>query len=177
MTTMNCEILRNKRWSSPLLLNYGVPARFLSVNMICVTFALRFCTRYSFRFRLPTGACPGSRTRLWQWILLHYCDNKTEQKKRFTLQVFIPCTSIIFALLFSLPPSRNSDPGSHSRLFSPPTHYGSCLAFLPREDFSFLPSLTRVVLTHARRSQQLILLFLQINWNLATAGFEPMDQH
>ena len=22
-----------------------------------------------------------------------------------------------------------SDPGSHSKLFSPPTHYGSCLAF------------------------------------------------
>ena len=36
---------------------------------------------------------------------------------------------IMFALLFFLPPSRNSDPGSHSRLFSPPTHYGSCLAF------------------------------------------------
>ena len=35
-----------------------------------------------------------------------------------------------------LPPSRNSDPGSHSRLFYPPTHYGSCLAFLSREDFS-----------------------------------------
>ena len=47
---------------------------------------------------------------------------------------------IIFALLFSLPPSRNSDPGSHSMLFSPPTHYGSCLVFLSREDFSsFFP--------------------------------------
>ena len=33
--------------------------------------------------------------------------------------------------LFSLPPSRNSDPGSHSRLFSPPTHYGS-----PRRDWN-----------------------------------------
>ena len=40
----------------------------------------------------------------------------------------------------SLPSSRNSDPGSHSRPFSPPTHYGSCLAFLSREDFSsFFP--------------------------------------
>ena len=49
---------------------------------------------------------------------------------------------IIFALVFSLPPinSRNSDPGSHSRLFSPPTQYGSCLAFLSRQDFSsFFP--------------------------------------
>ena len=55
---------------------------------------------------------------------------------------FFSISSIFFALLFSLPPinSRNSDPGSHSRLFSPPTHYGSCLAFLPREDFSsFFP--------------------------------------
>ena len=41
---------------------------------------------------------------------------------------------------FSLPASRNSDPGSHSRPFSPPPHYGSCLAFLSREHFSsFFP--------------------------------------
>ena len=37
----------------------------------------------------------------------------------FVLLLFI--SYIIFALLFSLPPSRNSDPGSHSRLFSPPS--------------------------------------------------------
>ena len=58
----------------------------------------------------------------------------------FFLSSFFPF--IIFALLFSLPPSRNSnsDPGSHSRLFSPPIHYGSCLAFLSRENFSsFFP--------------------------------------
>ena len=30
-----------------------------------------------------------------------------------------PIPFITFALLFSLPPSRNSDPGSHSRVFSP----------------------------------------------------------
>ena len=60
---------------------------------------------------------------------------------------------------FSFPPSRNSDPGSHSRLFSPPTpQYGSRLAFLSREDFSSsLVDSRRIVLTHARRSQQLIL--------------------
>ena len=41
---------------------------------------------------------------------------------------------------YSLSPSRNSDPGSHSRLFSPPTHYGPCLAFLSRQDISsFFP--------------------------------------
>ena len=40
----------------------------------------------------------------------------------------------------SLPPSRNSDPGSQSRPFSPPHHYGKCLAFLSRQDFScFFP--------------------------------------
>ena len=33
-----------------------------------------------------------------------------------------PIPFIIFAPLFSLPPSPNSDPGSHSRLFSPPTY-------------------------------------------------------
>ena len=49
---------------------------------------------------------------------------------------FFPHPFIVFARLFSLPPSRNSDRGSHSRLFSPPTHYGSCRAFLSREDFS-----------------------------------------
>ena len=64
--------------------------------------------------------------------------------------------------------SRNSDPGSHtSRLFSPPTHYDSCLAYFYREKISALASLVdsrRIVLTHTRRSQQLIhLLFLQIN--------------
>ena len=36
--------------------------------------------------------------------------------KKGTRLFFIPF--IIFALLFSLPPSRNSDPGSHGRLFS-----------------------------------------------------------
>ena len=70
---------------------------------------------------------------------------------------FIPF--IIFALQFSLPPSRNSDPGSHRRLFSPPTHYGSCLAFLSRENFSsFFPRwLASNCAYHARRSQRLIL--------------------
>ena len=58
---------------------------------------------------------------------------------------FFPIPFIIFALLFSLAPSRNSDPGSHGRLFFPPTHHGSCLCFFSREDFrSFLPSSTRV---------------------------------
>ena len=81
--------------------------------------------------------------------------------------VLFPIPCIIFALLFfSLPPiySRNPDPGSHSRLFSPPPGYGSCLALLSRQEFSsFLPSSTRVELCLptllGARSQQLTLLF------------------
>ena len=79
------------------------------------------------------------------------------------LSFFPPIPFIIFALLSSLPPSLSADPGSHSRLFSPPTHYGSCLAFLSRDDFSsYFPrrlASNRIVPTHARRrSQQFILV-------------------
>ena len=46
---------------------------------------------------------------------------------------------------FSLPPRRNSDPGSHSRLFFHPPHYGSCLGiFIARRFQLFLPLWTRV---------------------------------
>ena len=60
--------------------------------------------------------------------------------------------------LLSPAPSRNSDPGSHSRLFSPlPT---TMRAFhFSREKTSALSSLVdsrRITPTHARRSQQLI---------------------
>ena len=49
----------------------------------------------------------------------------------------------------SLPPSRKSDPWSHSRLFSPPTHCISCLAFFSREYFSsFFPR--RLASNHCR---------------------------
>ena len=68
----------------------------------------------------------------------------------------------LLSSFYSLPPSRNSDSGSHSRLFFPPTHYGSCLAFF-REKISALSSLVdshRIVLTRARCSQQLTLFFI-----------------
>ena len=75
---------------------------------------------------------------------------------------------IIFALLFSHPPSRNSEPGSHSReaaSFPPLPTMVRAMRFY-REKISALSSLVdsrRIVLTHARRSKQLILfLFLQI---------------
>ena len=70
-------------------------------------------------------------------------STQRQQKALFTrMSAMIPIPFMIFALLFLFPSycSRNSDPGSHSRLFSTPPHYGSCLAFLSREDFSsFFP--------------------------------------
>ena len=101
----------------------------------------------------------------------------------FDSEYYVPISSffstpfIIFALLFSLRPSRNSEPGSHSRLFSP-THYcSSCLAFfIARRLQLFLASSTprRIVPTHARRSQQLILFIFRKKHvqNITTAGFE-----
>ena len=61
-------------------------------------------------------------------------------------------SSPLYVLVFFPPPSRHSYPGSRNRLFSPPTHYGSWLAFLSREDFSSssLVDSRRIVLTHAR---------------------------
>ena len=87
----------------------------------------------------------------------------------FLFNFFFSSSHLILSSLFffSLPPGRSSDPGSHSRPFSPRPYYGSCLAFLSREDFS--SSFPRrvastVCLTHAMRSQQLIhFCFWQIN--------------
>ena len=81
----------------------------------------------------------------------------------FLFIYFFRLVHFIFALLFSLPPDRNSDPGSHSRLFS---HLPNmvralhCALHFYREKTSALSSLVdsrRFVPTHARRSQQLIL--------------------
>ena len=77
---------------------------------------------------------------------------------------------IIFALLFSLPPinSRNSDPGSHSRLFSPPylLRFVPCI-FIARKFQLFLPSSTRVELClptlGGLSSSSFFILFLHIS--------------
>ena len=68
----------------------------------------------------------------------------------------------------SLPPrlSRNSDPGSHSRLFSPhsPLRFVPCISIARRFQL-FLPSSTRVELclpTLGALSSLIIFLFLQI---------------
>ena len=78
---------------------------------------------------------------------------------------FLPSHLLSSPFFFSLPPVivvtqiRGHIAGS-----SPPTRYGSCLAFLSREDFSSsLVDLRRTALTHARPQQLLILFyFLQI---------------
>ena len=73
----------------------------------------------------------------------------------------------------SLPPSRNSDAGSHSRLFPPPTYCGSSLAFLSREDFSsFFPRrlASNCAYPHARRSQQLILFYVAKIFKISPQG-------
>ena len=79
---------------------------------------------------------------------------------------FLIIPFITFALLSSLPPSRNADPGSHSRLFSPPCPLRFVPCIFYRENISALSSLVdsrRIVLTHARRSQQLLILFFIIS--------------
>ena len=53
-----------------------------------------------------------------------------------TNYLFFYILFIILALLFSLPPNRNSDPGSHGRLFPPPRsalRFAPCV-FISRED-------------------------------------------
>ena len=57
---------------------------------------------------------------------------------------FHPLYSI--RLFLSLPPSRNSDPGLNSRLFSPLPTAVRALLYLSREDFSPFFSATRVEL-------------------------------
>ena len=88
--------------------------------------------------------------------------------------LFISVPFIIFALLFFPPPSRNSDPGSRSRLFSPAPHYGSCLAFLSREDFSsfFQRRLASNCACLHYALSAVDAFFLQ-----KMAGFDLQDQH
>ena len=49
-------------------------------------------------------------------------------------------------IFFSLPPTRNSDPGSHCRLFSPPPATARAFIFIARRFLRFLSSSTRIEL-------------------------------
>ena len=57
---------------------------------------------------------------------------------------FFSIPFVVFVLLSSLPPSRNSDPGSHSRLFSFPPTAVRALNFFSDKTSVVLPSPTRV---------------------------------
>ena len=78
------------------------------------------------------------------------------------MQIHVPIPFIVFALFFSSPPSRNSDPGSHGRLFSPLPATVHALQFY-REKISALSSLVdsrRIAATQPRRSERLFPFFL-----------------
>ena len=81
-----------------------------------------------------------------------------------------------FLSLLVVPQIRGHIAGS-----SPPcTHYGSCLAFLSREDFSSsLVDSRRSVPTHATVGALSVFLVFQYKFEISprTAGFELQDQH
>ena len=110
-------------------------------------------------------------------------ESKNRSKKRGTPYSydakFLFCFPfIILALLFSLPPSRNSDPGSHCRLFSTLPTTVRALHFYPEKASAFLLWSTRVELppTHARCSHQLILYFCKINSKSHRGGIRTPGQ-
>ena len=94
---------------------------------------------------------------------------------------FVPF--IFFALLFSHPPCRNSDPSSYRRLSSSLPTAVRALHFY-RDNISALSSLVDsrlIVLTQARRSQQVLIRFsfLQMNaksphGGIRTHGTSPL---
>ena len=69
--------------------------------------------------------------------------------------IYYPCTAL------ALPPSSNSDPGSHSGPSSPLPNTVRTFIFVARKSaFSSLVHLRRITPTHAaRRSQQFVLFF------------------
>ena len=156
-------------WVSPVYL-HGAQHELLTERSC---FVRLWKTKLGCHLRLlPTLTCFSHICRLFSGgAVKSFRKNISDLSSQIYIYIYIffpyQVPFIIVALLFSLTPSHNSDPGSHSGLFSLPPHYGSCLAFLSREDFSSsLVDSRRIVLTHARRSQQLIPffnLFLQTN--------------
>ena len=108
----------------------------------------------------------------WRSILLDFVD-RTMLKFRYMHTMYtwyIPIAFIIFVVLFSLPPLVVTQIRGHIAGSSLPLRTTARALHSYREKRSALASLVdsrRIVLTHARRRQQLILplflLFLQIN--------------
>ena len=90
-----------------------------------------------------------SKSQLHTWYQYHPYNSLTNNPYQgSTCFSSFSIPFIIFVPFFSLPPSRNSDPGSHSRRFSPPPHYARfvpCIFIVTRLQL-FLPSSTRVEL-------------------------------
>ena len=71
-----------------------------------------FLERWGLVYRI---VCTGTRYGLFLW----------SNHGQLFFFFFSPSHMLSSPFFFSLPLSRNSDPGSHSRLFSPPPHYVS----------------------------------------------------
>ena len=84
-----------------------------------------------------------------RWNLIAFHNQPVAISVSFSFSLSVPF--IIFALLVLLPPGRNSDPGSHSRLFSPLSTAVHAL-HVYREKRSAIASLVysrQIVPTHA----------------------------
>ena len=79
---------------------------------------------------------------IFVYLSILWVRDASDRYSRSMYGIFSSFPSHLLSSLFfsSLPPCRNSDRGSNLRFFSPPLPYGSCHAFLSREDFSsFIP--------------------------------------
>ena len=120
------------------------------INYFCIVPGCqkpRFCF-----FRKRPGHRVNAPGRLWGF----YACKIMARKIFFSL--FCPSDSFSWPF-FSLSLFRNSDPGSHSRRFSSPTHYGPCLAFFSREDLSsFFPRRLALDVSCIIRKKSIVLL-------------------
>ena len=112
----------------------------------------------------PMGRVLWSRTvARWESIVACGASTNPSWKQWLVLCIFTVFLSHLLSSPFLSPsPSRNSDPGTHSRLLSPLSTTVRALHF-HRENTSALSSLVysrRIAATHARRSQQLIPFFI-----------------
>lgn len=128
------------------------------------------------RGTVVSGYCAVTRsfqTMVWRTYLIYLVYDI-----RCTYTFAIP--SIVFALVFSLPPNRSSDPGSYTRPFSPRSTAVRAFSFVWPEDFSpFFLSSTRVELSlpTLRALSSRSFSFLEIcSKSHPTVGLEIQDQ-
>ena len=127
---------------------------------------------------ITVGSCSGLLAPM-HTIQKSECDRI---KASFLCCIFHPISYLRPSIL-SLPPSRNSDPGSHSRLFSPLSTTVRALSFCREKTsaLSCLVGLPRIVPTHAkigaRSGWSSSFFFCKYIHNLTTTvGVELQDQ-